>query len=164
MEVITLLPLENAPGHLGTSSLGLRGFGSQGNSTENATSLGCSPHAVLGLNGRKSRGVTGVILLMDKILHLFLGRLSHYLQGFMYARWLAGFLSHQQYFSYGSNWIQGRPILRGSNLMTLCKCMVILRVKNPGFHITDPCENTGKQLLFFCGDEIQVMKKVNQII
>ena len=25
------------------------------------------------------------------------GRLSHFLQGFIYTRWLAGFLNHQQY-------------------------------------------------------------------
>ena len=37
------------------------------------------------------------ILLMAEILHQLIGRLSHYLQGFIHAMWLAGFLNHQQY-------------------------------------------------------------------
>ena len=33
-----------------------------------------------------------VILLMAEILHQLIGSLSHYLQGFIHPRWLAGFL------------------------------------------------------------------------
>ena len=32
------------------------------------------------------------ILLMEEILHLLIGNLSHYLHGFIHPRWLAGFL------------------------------------------------------------------------
>ena len=38
-----------------------------------------------------------VILLMEEILHRLICSLSHYLQGFMHPRWLAGFLNHQPY-------------------------------------------------------------------
>ena len=37
-----------------------------------------------------------IILLMEEILHQLIGNLSHYLQGFIHPRWLAGFLNHQQ--------------------------------------------------------------------
>ena len=32
------------------------------------------------------------LLLMEEILHQLIGSLSHYLQGFIHSRWLAGFL------------------------------------------------------------------------
>ena len=41
-------------------------------------------------------GVLHAILLMEEILHQLIGSLSHYLQGFIHTRWLAGFLNHQQ--------------------------------------------------------------------
>ena len=34
-------------------------------------------------------------------------------------------------------------------------CMVIFAGRFPGFHITYPCEIHRKQLLLFCGDEIE---------
>ncbi len=37
------------------------------------------------------------VLLMEEILHKLISTLSHYLQGFIHPRWLAGFLNHQQY-------------------------------------------------------------------
>ena len=33
----------------------------------------------------------------SEILHQLIWRIYHYLQGFIYLRWLAGFLNHQQY-------------------------------------------------------------------
>ena len=37
------------------------------------------------------------IRLMEEILHQLIWWISHYLQGFIHPRWLAGFLNHQQY-------------------------------------------------------------------
>ncbi len=37
-----------------------------------------------------------VILLMGEILHQLIWRIYHCLWGFIYLRWLAGFLNHQQ--------------------------------------------------------------------
>ena len=36
------------------------------------------------------------LLLMEEILHQLIGRLSHYVQGFIHPRWFAGFLNHQR--------------------------------------------------------------------
>ena len=37
---------------------------------------------------------------MEEILHQLISSLSHYLQGFIHPRLLAGFLNHQQYVSF----------------------------------------------------------------
>ena len=42
--------------------------------------------------GSLKRHVTRVILLMEKMLHQLIWQISHYLQGFIQVRWLAGFL------------------------------------------------------------------------
>ena len=39
---------------------------------------------------------TPQILLMEEILHQFIGSVSHYLQGFIHPRWLFGISAHQQ--------------------------------------------------------------------
>ena len=43
-----------------------------------------------------------LILLMAEILHQLIGSLSHYLQGFIHPRWLAGFLPSTVLPTYGS--------------------------------------------------------------
>ena len=37
-----------------------------------------------------------MIPLLEEILHQLIGGLSHYSQGFIHSRWLAGFLNHRQ--------------------------------------------------------------------
>ena len=61
---------------------------------------------------------TWIILLMEEILHQLIGSCSHYLQGFIHPRWLAGFLNHQQYQPTFSTFLIGYTLkILGYNLM-----------------------------------------------
>ncbi len=55
---------------------------------------------------------------MEEILHQLIGSCSHYLQGFIHPRWLAGFLNHQQYQPTFSTFLIGYTLkILGYNLM-----------------------------------------------
>ena len=49
----------------------------------------------------------GDILLMEEILHQLIGSLSHYLQGVLHPRWLAGFLPSTVPHKWPHKWLEG---------------------------------------------------------